>query len=121
MNVLVVEDDVILGDVTKELLQIRGHEPTLARTVDEALGLLSVQNAFAVILLDLQLGAERGETIILKLMAGNHQVPTTLLLSAQPIAELQDAARQVGAAGILQKPCSIQKLLKAIEGIASTT
>ncbi len=60
---LLVEDDPVLGPITAEALDIFGHATRLAATVSSAFEELC-NTDFDAIVLDLQLGADRGETLI---------------------------------------------------------
>lgn len=57
-NVLLVEDDPNLGEVTVESLSLLGHTVTLIRTAAVAFEALRGDHSFEVVLLDLRLGNE---------------------------------------------------------------
>jgi DNA-binding NtrC family response regulator len=102
--VLIVEDDYILGPRTFDTLHIFGHTATLASSVYEAYGHLSTEHTFEVMLLDLQLGSERGEELIDRLNREGRLVPRIVIFSAQPIFEIERSVRAVAAHGYVQKP-----------------
>jgi DNA-binding NarL/FixJ family response regulator len=60
-------------------------------------------------------GPDRGEALFVLLRSTNATLSRIVVLSAQPMPDLIRAARIVGAEAFLQKPCSIQRLLDAIE------
>lgn len=113
--ILLVEDDPALGPVTMELLCAGGHAPTLAPSFEEAFGLLVSPHRIEVLILDLQLGANRGDILIESLRSVDAKVPPIVVLSAQPMPELMRAAKAVGAEAFLQKPCSAKRIMEAIE------
>ena len=61
---LLVEDDPVLGPITAEALEIFGHSTTVAATIEAAMHELSSSDRFDAIVLDLDLGNTRGETLI---------------------------------------------------------
>ena len=118
-EVLLVEDDEALGELTIEVLALFGHPSALATTVPEAYRLLAVPHSFRVVLLDLQIAEDRGEHLIERLERAGARLPAVVILSAQPLSELARAGQRVHAAAILQKPCSMQELTETIERIAA--
>jgi DNA-binding NtrC family response regulator len=117
--ILLIEDDPFLGPAMREILFSRGYQVSLATTVQEGFGLLTSAHCFQVVLLDLELGSERGETLIGLVRALNVKVPKIIIFSAQPVAELTRAARQVDAFAIMQKPCNAQVITDTIERVAA--
>ena len=113
--ILVVEDDPTLGPAIIDVLSAGGHAPTLASSVDDAFRLLAYPHRVEVVILDLQLGEDRGEKLVHLLRLVGTKLPPVVVLSAQPIPELIRAAKTVGAEVLLQKPCSPQRILEAIE------
>jgi DNA-binding NtrC family response regulator len=118
-KVLLIEDDLNLGVITAEVLTDIGHESLVANTSSEAFALLQADNRISVILLDLKLGADRGEVLIERLAAARVRIPPIIILSGQPLSELERAAQRVHAAEFIQKPCTAQALNEAIERIAA--
>ena len=114
INILLVEDDPSLGAATMELLVTHGHAATLATSFDEAFEILRAQNRIQVIVLDLQLGASRGETLINSLRSAGVAVPPVVVLSAKPLPDVVSAAKDTQAEVFLQKPCSVARLIEAI-------
>ena len=119
LNILLVEDEPMLGPVIAEALLMRGHAATLARTVGEALGVLCAHNDIQVIILDLQIGAERGEDLIDQVRSCTSYIPPIVVHSALSLPDLQKAANDVGASAILQKPVSATYMVETIERVAA--
>jgi CheY-like chemotaxis protein len=117
--ILLVEDDAILGAMTVEILSECGHSSVLATSVADAFRLLAMPHRFVIVLLDLQLGSERGETLVERLRKANAIVPKIVILSAQSPAELDAIALSIGAAAVLPKPCSAQKITDVIEKLVA--
>ncbi len=115
---LLVEDDPVLGPLTADILADRGHRATLAPTMAEAFRHMHPQHVFEMILLDLELGDERGEDLIDRLRELSIAMPHIVIFSAQPESELHRAAERVGIEYVLRKPCTRQALLETIERVA---
>ncbi|MEP6482934.1 MAG: response regulator [Rudaea sp.] len=115
LNVLIVEDDPSLGIVTAEALSSAGHTTTLVATVVDALATLRAAHTFDVILLDLRIGEERGETVFEKLQLLRVKYPPVVILSAQPEIELRKAGVSIQTKHVLSKPTSIARIIQVIE------
>jgi CheY-like chemotaxis protein len=119
LNILVVEDDPILGPVIQEALLRYGHVASLAPTAEDALKILCVTHFIELIILDLQLGDVRGEDIIRDVRECTQHIPQIVVHSALPMDTLKKAADQVGASAILQKPITSKQMIETIERIAA--
>ena len=104
---LLVEDDPELGDVTVESLVLLGHVVTLKRTAASALDALRADHSFEVVLLDLRLGDDRGDSIFAKLQLLRITYPPVIVLSAEPGPALQLAAERIKTTHMLAKPASV--------------
>ena len=116
--ILLIDDDPVLGPVTIELLQTLGHRASWLESYERARDVLGGAHDATIVLLDLQLGPLRGESLILELRAAGIRVPPLVIFSAQPMRELHEAATQIQAAGILQKPCNAAAIDSAIRAAA---
>lgn len=114
-RILLVEDDPALGPVTMEVLTSCGHHVLLANTFEAAYNYLRRQHAFQAILLDLQLGLQRGEDLILRLRAERFELPRIVILSAQPLSEISAAKAKIGAHSHAQKPASATQINQALD------
>jgi DNA-binding response OmpR family regulator len=95
-----------------------GHRATWVDTYERGLDALRNPEDIAIVLLDLQLGHERGEALIEDLLREGATLPPLLIFSAQPMNELRSAAAMISAAGILQKPCDAATINTAITAAA---
>ena len=114
-SVLLIEDDVPLARSTDDLLTMLGFDVTWKANATQATAALCSPHHFSVVLLDLNLGAERGEQIIQDARSRGCLIPPVVIFSAQPERELTLAAQSSRAAGILRKPCSASAIQAAIE------
>jgi len=115
LDILLVEDDPVLGPLTAESLSGYGHRVTLSSTTKNAFEHLKAPHAFNVIILDIQLGADRAENLIDRLKAAGIEFPAVVLFSAQPSSELARSARTVKASGTVQKPCTVEQINRILE------
>jgi CheY-like chemotaxis protein len=110
MQVLVVEDEPIIGEDTVEMLRAAGHQVSgPAATVDEAVRMAETDGA-DLALIDINLaGREEGPRLARALWA-LFRVPS-LFVTAQP-----DQARQHrdAAVGVLSKPFAQQELVQSV-------
>ena len=113
--ILLVEDDPALGPMTYHALEHLGHRSVLATTAPIAYGHLSRAHEFHLVLLDLQLGDQRSEPLILQLREEGFIIPTIVIFSAQPMFELQRVQRNIGARSFIQKPASIEEIDLAVD------
>lgn len=113
ISVLIIEDDPSVGHSMMDVLKTTGFAPTLVTTADEAHdAMLDID--FDVILLDLQLGHERGESLIQSVRASGVSTPPIVILSAMPPAVAQVAFKQLGAAAVLGKDRDIHEIVRTI-------
>jgi DNA-binding response OmpR family regulator len=117
-NVLLVEDDLVLGEATVESLALLGHLVTWVTTVAAAFHALRNTHPHEVVLLDLRLGDERGETIFEKMQLLRITYPPVIVLSAEPAAILRLAADSIKTPHMLSKPASISQIDRAIRRTA---
>ena len=115
VRVLLVEDDPSLGPILSEVLAYYGHSPMLANSAESAKAILASRHRIEVMILDLELGDSRGEELVREIRTIDTKVPAIIVHSAQPIDDLRRAAAAVGAEAILQKPCSAQRMIEAID------
>ncbi len=114
-HVLLIEDDPALGAVTTEVLKHLGHEVVWAVSANDGFACLAQNHCFDAVFLDLGLGASDGVSLVKSLREQGCAIPPVLIFSAQPIDALLRAARTIGAATILHKPCTINELATALQ------
>lgn len=112
---LLVEDDPVLGPLTAEALEVFGHATTHVATSEAAMHALRCNDAFDAIVLDLDLGNARGETLITNMRGSQMRMPEIVILSALPLHALQRAQRETNACGAIQKPISVEDLAQELE------
>ena len=113
MRILVVDDDHVFAGLISDALQMSGHEARRVPTIESGIGAL-LEHRYDVVLLDLDLGATRGEALIHRVRSLGERLPAIIILSGQPSDVLAAAVTATGAAAAVRKPCAIDELLAAI-------
>ena len=113
MRILVVDDDHVFAGLICDALEVSGHDARAVPTTESGIGAL-LEHRYDVLLLDLDLGATRGEAMIQRFRNLGERLPPIVILSGQPSSVLAAAAKATGAAAAVRKPCAIDELLAAI-------
>ncbi|MEO7035230.1 MAG: response regulator [Polyangiaceae bacterium] len=118
-TVLVVDDDPIVLEVTKERLESAGYE---VHVREEALGTSQWTAEFQpdIVLLDVNMPALAGTELaqLLKKRRATKGVAIILHSSIEP-AELQSKLRAAGAVGAIQKTSDDRRFLEDFERLAA--
>ena len=109
-RILIVEDDVKLGEQIRECLDRNGYEATWVRTGEEAL-LLS-PSEFGLLILDLMLPGTHGLDVLKRLRVGS-DLPV-LILSARNETTDKVRAFGLGADDYVTKPFWPEELLARV-------
>ncbi len=116
-SLLIVEDDISVGNMLQEALEIEGYHVTRAYSGTEALMVLE-KGKPDMVLLDLMLPGLSGEELITKLDG-----ILTIVLSAKSDLDSKIELLKKGASDYITKPFAISELLARIEAhlrLAST-
>ena len=108
-RIMIVEDDVNIGNMLQEALELEGYSVMRAYSGTEALMLLDRERP-DLILLDLMLPGMSGEELILKFGG-----ILTIVLSAKSDIDSKISLLQKGASDYVTKPFVISELLARIE------
>ncbi len=114
-NLLLVEDDVTLGTVTKIALEKRGYSVEHVATNTAALNALDseVHDHFTIAILDLKLEDETTLEIIPRLRAYAPEMKILMLTAYASIATAVEAVK-LGANNYLPKPANVTEILEAL-------
>ena len=110
-NILIIEDDVLLNDMTKRLLTQHGYCVTSAYSGSEAL-LLMEKGTFDLILLDLMLPGIPGETVLEKIKSAI-DIPIIGVSAKTDIDSKVNLIRN-GADDYITKPFGIMEFLSRV-------
>lgn len=112
-RVLLVEDDVALGELFAQVLRERGHDVVLASDVPSAIAELKAA-AFHVVVTDLRLPGASGLEL-LAWVKREGMLLRVVVASAFATVELTLHARRLGAREVLSKPFEPDALVAAVE------
>lgn len=113
-GILLVDDEEILRDVGKALLEGLGYRVYLAEDGEQALKVYSQeQEHISLVILDMLMPRMGGKETLVRLMA-NYPEIRVLISSGFHQEGTVDELVKLGAKGFLQKPYSIRELSKAV-------
>jgi len=116
-SILVVEDDPVLRDMLRWLLEDEGFPVEEAADARQALRLLAA-GRYAAVLLDWNLPDADGSDVADGLRALHGDRIPVILVSALPLWALGPRAELIGAAAWFAKPFSADELLTAVRALA---
>jgi DNA-binding NtrC family response regulator len=113
-NILVVDDELGIRDLLFEILNDEGHQVELAENASQARQLRSQQRP-DLVLLDIWMPDTDGVTLLKEWSAAGHLDMPVIMMSGHATIETAVEATRIGALAFLEKPITLQKLLKAVE------
>ncbi len=116
MDVLVVEDDEVLGKAIRRGLEDAGHACTWAKNGHKALQAATAQKCDAI-LLDLMLPDEHGLDVLQEVRARGIHTPV-LILTALGSVEQRVAGLNAGADDYIIKPFAFPELLARLSAVS---
>jgi two-component system response regulator QseB len=116
MNILLIEDDIELGNGVRIALEDQGLQVTWVRRLQEAVQALDT-TACDLVLLDLGLPDGSGLTLLTRLRR-DKQVTPVLILTARDSLEDRIAGLDSGADDYLVKPFALAELLSRVRALA---
>jgi len=119
MNILVIEDDVVIGKSLHKGLQEAGLTCTLAHDGPRGLD-LAVTGHFDVLILDLLLPGKSGLEVLRDLRDSGIRTPV-ILLTALGSVEERVVGLRAGADDYMVKPFALAELLARLEAVARRT
>jgi two-component system response regulator DevR len=120
IRVLLVDDHKIIRDGLRDLVESRGGMTVVgdAGNGADALAIASRERPH-IIVLDLDLGAESGLSLIPELRAASSESSVIILTGLRDV-DKRDRAMELGAKGVVLKDEGAAELLNAIEKVART-
>jgi DNA-binding response OmpR family regulator len=112
-NLLLVEDDVNLGFVTRDNLEVYDYKVTLCEDGEEGLKAFS-EEKFDLAIVDIMLPKMDGMTLVEKIREKNQDIPI-IFLTAKSMPDDKIAGFKKGADDYITKPFSIEELVFRIE------
>ncbi|MEY4758095.1 MAG: hypothetical protein RJA34_2993 [Pseudomonadota bacterium] len=113
-NILVVDDELGIRDLLREILDDEGHQVVVAENATQARILRS--NAEPdLVLLDIWMPDTDGVTLLKEWAATSLLTMPVIMMSGHATIDTAIEATRLGAQAFLEKPITLQKLLKAVE------
>ncbi len=108
MKILLLEDDIILNELTEEFLVSIGHTVTCEYDGLEALDTICA-NSFDILLLDVGIPSLSGFELLKELRGNKNNVPTIFITSLSDINSLEKAFN-IGCDDYIKKPFELKEL-----------
>ncbi len=112
-HILYVEDDEVLGFVTKDNLELNGLKVSHAKTGKEAIKLFR-NDSFDLCLIDVMLPEMDGFAVAEEIRSRHSEIPI-IFLTAKSLKEDRIKGLKMGADDYITKPFSIEELLLKIQ------
>lgn len=113
-NILVVDDELGIRDLLSEILNDEGHTVELAENAAQARGARQRQRP-DLVLLDIWMPDTDGVTLLKEWSTSGLLTMPVVMMSGHATIETAVEATKIGAHSFLEKPITMQKLLKAVE------
>ncbi|MEJ6021086.1 response regulator [Ramlibacter sp. PS4R-6] len=117
-NILVVDDELGIRDLLSEILNDEGHNVELAENAAQARG-ARTRNRPDLVLLDIWMPDTDGVTLLKEWSTTGLLTMPVIMMSGHATIETAVEATKIGAQSFLEKPITMQKLLKAVEAALS--
>ena len=113
-NILVVDDELGIRDLLSEILNDEGHSVDLAENATQARA-ARVANQYDLVLLDIWMPDTDGVSLLKEWAAAGVLTMPVIMMSGHATIDTAVEATRIGAFSFLEKPITMQKLLKAVE------
>jgi DNA-binding NtrC family response regulator len=115
MKILVVDDEGIVLDSCRRVLEPEGFEVSLAKSVKEALEALE-KNAFSALLIDIKMPEHDGIYLMQEIRQRWADIPI-IVMSGYSTTEAIAHAAKMGAATFIPKPFTPDELVETIRRV----
>jgi DNA-binding NtrC family response regulator len=113
-NILVVDDELGIRDLLSEILNDEGHAVELAENAAQARAARQKERP-DLVLLDIWMPDTDGVTLLKEWSAAGLLTMPVIMMSGHATIDTAVEATKIGALAFLEKPITLQKLLKAVE------
>ena len=113
-NILVVDDELGIRDLLSEILNDEGHSVDLAENATQARA-ARFNSIYDLVLLDIWMPDTDGVSLLKEWAAGGLLTMPVIMMSGHATIDTAVDATRIGAFAFLEKPITLQKLLKAVE------
>jgi DNA-binding NtrC family response regulator len=113
-NILVVDDELGIRDLLSEILNDEGHNVELAENAAQARA-ARIRSRPDLVLLDIWMPDTDGVTLLKEWSSTGALTMPVIMMSGHATIDTAVEATKIGAQAFLEKPITMQKLLKAVE------
>ncbi|MFN4119961.1 response regulator [Acidovorax sp.] len=113
-NILVVDDELGIRDLLSEILNDEGHSVDLAENATQARA-ARTGNSYDLVLLDIWMPDTDGVSLLKEWATAGTLTMPVIMMSGHATIDTAVEATRIGAFSFLEKPITMQKLLKAVE------
>lgn len=113
-NILVVDDELGIRDLLSEILNDEGHSVELAENASQARA-ARLHARPDLVLLDIWMPDTDGVTLLKEWSCNGLLTMPVIMMSGHATIDTAVEATRIGAMAFLEKPITLQKLLKAVE------
>jgi DNA-binding NtrC family response regulator len=113
-NILVVDDELGIRDLLSEILNDEGHTVELAENAAQARAARNL-GPYDLVLLDIWMPDTDGVSLLKEWAAAGTLTMPVIMMSGHATIDTAVEATRIGAHAFLEKPITLQKLLKAVE------
>jgi DNA-binding NtrC family response regulator len=113
-NILVVDDELGIRDLLSEILNDEGHSVEVAENAAQARA-ARLRERPDLVLLDIWMPDTDGVTLLKEWSATGLLTMPVIMMSGHATIDTAVEATRIGALAFLEKPITLQKLLKAVE------
>ena len=113
-NILVVDDELGIRDLLSEILNDEGHSVDLAENATQARA-ARLSASYDLVLLDIWMPDTDGISLLKEWATGGLLTMPVIMMSGHATIDTAVDATRIGAFSFLEKPITLQKLLKAVE------
>ncbi|MDB5890182.1 MAG: two component transcriptional regulator, Fis family [Polaromonas sp.] len=113
-NILVVDDELGIRDLLSEILNDEGHQVELAENAAQARAARARMKP-DLVLLDIWMPDTDGVTLLKEWSSSGLLSMPVIMMSGHATIDTAVEATKIGAMAFLEKPITLQKLLKAVE------
>ena len=113
-NILVVDDELGIRDLLSEILNDEGHNVELAENAAQARAARAL-GPHDLVLLDIWMPDTDGVSLLKEWSSAGTLTMPVIMMSGHATIDTAVEATRIGAFSFLEKPITLQKLLKAVE------
>jgi DNA-binding NtrC family response regulator len=113
-EILVVDDEIGIRELLREILGDEGHEVMLADSARQARELVHSRRV-DLVLLDIWMPDTDGVTLLREWSAAGRLTMPVIMMSGHATIDTAVEATRIGAVDFLEKPITMQRLLQSVE------